>query len=142
MPSSDSEQLYDCGMVDVEAPGDGPGTFAGLEAPSPFRLLPVGELRVPAEHHVTSLGSGTAGIGPANYALTLILGERAQEGNEAPACRSRQIQVGLVEDFDQRAAPVMRSMMWTPPSSSGLRGPIRPRPGHPRCRVRREILPA
>jgi hypothetical protein len=51
----------------------------------------------------TGLGNGTAGVGPANNALTLILGERAQEGDEATADGGRQIQVRLVEDFDQRA---------------------------------------
>src|SRR5262244_4084846 len=89
-------------MVDVEAPGNGPGAFAYLESPSALGLLSVGELRLPAELYASSLGNGTTGVGPANYALTLILGERAQEGDEAPPDRGRQVQVRLVEYFDQR----------------------------------------
>jgi len=39
-PSSDVEQLWHCGMVDVEGPGDDSDTFASFQPPSPFGLLP------------------------------------------------------------------------------------------------------
>jgi len=95
-------------MVDVEAPGD-----ARALSPASSRFRPsvrclsvsFGFLR---NFYASSLGNGTTVVGPANYALTLILGERAQEGDEAPADWGRQVQVRLIEDFGQRTPLVLR----------------------------------
>src|SRR5262245_37652144 len=46
----------------------------------PIGELPIGELRHPANLHAPRLRNGTTGIGPSKDAMTLILGERTQEG--------------------------------------------------------------
>src|SRR5262245_64412653 len=61
-----------------------------------------------------SLGNGTARVGPANNALALILGERVQEGDTAPATGVVRSKCGLSRTLISAPRLLMRSMMWTP----------------------------
>ena len=101
-----TRNLETVGVVDGERSGDCAGALAGGQAPNRFRALMFIELRLSTEPSAPSPGSPPAVVGLLHDALALILGECAQERDEASANRGGEIKVRLVEHLQQGAARV------------------------------------
>ena len=70
-------------MVHGHRPGDRPAAFTGGHALEGLGLLMIGELRFASEPRAFGLGGDTTVVSSLEDPVTLVLGQRRQEGQDA-----------------------------------------------------------